>query len=509
MNIIPKPNCVEESDSKFVLDSKTTIKFDTVAMNAVQLLQETVKQSTGFELKEDDQAESNFIEFVVTCNGKMEDEEYILSIVSDSIVIIAKTYRGFIWGVQSLLQHFGEDIYSAKKIEKEWAVKYLVVNDKPRFPWRGAMLDVARHMTSLDNIKRLIDLLSMHKLNTLHLHLTDDQGWRVEIKKYPALTNIGSYRKKTLITHDERFIKRYENESYGGYYSQESLKDLVAYATKMGVTIVPEVDMPGHMQAAIASYPEFGCTNKKVETRTTWGISKDILTVNEITLNFVKDVLDEIMEIFPGRYIHIGGDEALKNHWKKSKEVQMKMADLGITNEENLQAWFMKQVVEHLNKNGRQALGWDEIMESNMDEGITITSWRNEKGGIEAVNRGLKAIMTPMQYTYFDHYQKDPKKEERLCIGGFTTLEKVYHYEPIPKDIPKGKEDQILGTQGQLWTEYIRSFNEATYMYFPRLIALAEVAWTQRYQMDFDDFKKRLEIMKKIFNVKGIVYCGD
>jgi hexosaminidase len=366
-------------------------------------------------------------------------------------------------------------------------------------------LDVCRHFFTKEEVMRFIDLIALYKFNRFHFHLTEDQGWRIEIKKYPKLTEIGAWRDSTLIGHALDRPKRYEDKRYGGFYTQEDIKEIVAYASLREITIVPEIDMPGHMQAAISAYPELGCTDQTLKPLCHWGICENILNVNDSTVGFMKDVLDEVMELFPGKYIHVGGDEALKYQWEEQRHIQDRMVELGLKSEMELQSWFIRQMAEHIQSKGREVIGWDEILEGGLADGAAVMSWRGEKGGMEAAAQGHKVVMTPEEYVYFDHYQGDREKEP-LAIHGFTNYEKVYNYKVLPENMPEEQKHLVMGSQGQLWTEYIPDMKHLEYMAFPRVCALAENLWTNSENKDFKSFEKRLDNHKKVLNNLKVNY---
>ncbi len=330
------------------------------------------------------------------------------------------------------------------------------IEDRPRFGWRGMMLDCSRHFMPIEFIYQWIDLLAIHKMNVFHWHLTDDQGWRIEIKKYPKLTEIGAWRKETLIGHAlSKQQHRYDGTPHGGFYTQDQIRSVVKYAAARNVTVVPEIEMPGHSQAAIAAYRHLGNTAQPIDVWTSWGVNANILNVEESTIRFFQDVLTEVMELFPSPFIHIGGDEALKDQWKASPRAQARMAELGLKNEHELQSWFIRRMDEFLASRGRTLVGWDEILEGGLAPGAMVMSWRGEEGGIAAADAGHDVVMSPQQRVYFDHYQSENKDEEPLAIGGFTPIEHVYQYEPVPAAMDEKAAAHVQGAQAQLWTEYV------------------------------------------------------
>jgi hexosaminidase len=358
-------------------------------------------------------------------------------------------------------------------------------------------------------VKKLIDVLALHKMNSFHWHLTDDQGWRIEIRKYPRLTEIGAWRKETLVgrlTSEKATDLKYDGRPHGGFYTQDDIREVVEYARERHINVVPEIELPGHAQAAIAAYPELGCTGEQVEVLMKWGVSPYLFNVREQTLTFLEDVLSEVMDLFPSRYIHTGGDETVKDQWKASAEIQAKIKELGLKNENELQAWVTRRMEQFLSLKGRRLIGWDEILEGGLAPGATVMSWRGEKGGIEAAKAGHDVVMAPTMYTYFDYLQSKDAAKEPLAIGGFIPVERVYGYEPIPREIPPEYAKHVLGAQGQLWTEYMPTPRQVEYMAFPRVSALAEVTWTPREKKDYADFQARLSAHLERLKILDVNY---
>ena len=357
------------------------------------------------------------------------------------------------------------------------------------------MLDCGRYFMPKEFIKKLIDLLALHKMNVFHWHLTEDQGWRIEIKKYPRLTEVGAWRKETLKGHLEvtRLRPRYDKRPHGGYYSQADVREIVAYARQRFITVVPEIEMPGHSQAAIAAYPELGNLAAPLEVSCTWGIHENVFNVNESTLLFLQDVLAEVLDLFPSQFIHIGGDECPKKQWRNSPVAQARMHELGLRNEDELQSYFIRRMDTFLNAHGRRLIGWDEILEGGLASDATVMSWRGEQGGIAAARAGHDVVMSPDHYTYLDYYQSWKIRREPLAIGGLLPLKKVYNYEPVPSALSSEEARHVLGAQGQVWTEYMPTPKSAEYMIFPRICALAEVLWTPAELKNYAGFTRRLE----------------
>jgi len=377
------------------------------------------------------------------------------------------------------------------------------ISDKPFFPYRGMMLDVSRHFYTTDEIKKTLDLLALHKINRFHWHLTDDQGWRIEIKKYPKLTETGSIRKETVIGRNSG---KYDNTPYKGYYTQEEIKDVVRYASERFITVIPEIELPGHASAALASYPELGCAGKDYIVQTQWGVFEQLFCPGkDSTFEFLEDVLEEVMELFPSEYIHIGGDEAPKTEWKKCPCCQALMKEKKIKNEDELQGYVTRRIEQFLNKYGRKIIGWDEILEGGVTPTATVMSWRGVNGGIEAARKGNNVIMTPYTYCYLDYYQNTDTINEPFAIGGYLPVEKVYSFDPYDK-LTAGEQRYIMGVQGNLWTEYITTYNNVQYMLLPRLSAIAEIGWSYD-RRNYGDFKKRMARVSKIFDACGYNYA--
>lgn len=420
------------------------------------------------------------------------DEQYTCAVTADGVRLSAPNASGLARAIQTLRQLFPAAIFAATPQSGPWELPCVRIADQPRFRWRGLHLDVCRHFFTIEEVRRFIELLALHRFNRLHLHLSEDQGWRIAINKYPRLTAVGSVRPCTVIGHESARPRQYDDTPYGGFYTQDELRELVAFAARRHIEIVPEIDMPGHMQAAIAAYPELGNTGMALQPRCHWGISQHILNAEDSTVRFMQDVLAEVMAIFPSRFIHVGGDEADKHEWNESRRIQDRMRELGVPDEHALQSWFIRQMDAFITANGRRLIGWDEILEGGLASGATVMSWRGEEGGIEAARQGHDVVMAPYQYVYFDHYQAEPVKEEPLAIGGLTTTAHVYAYEPIPAGLSAEQHEHVLGAQGQLWTEYIGSVDYLEYMTYPRACALAEVLWLAPEQKCYADFYARL-----------------
>jgi len=487
INIIPKPNSIKRTSGEFKLDYKTLIVAnDDTARWMADFLNDYLLKNYGFKLEVVNtlNEKKNSIVFVNPFIDVLPKEgSYRLNITKKKIEI-GGINEGLFYGLQSFLQLLPIN----QKVP--YKIPCVEITDAPRFRYRGLHLDVGRHFQPIEFVKKYLDMMAFYKMNFFHWHLTEDQGWRIEIKKYPKLTEIGSKRKETV---QGRQLKPYVGDGipYEGYYTQEQIKEVVAYAKARYITVVPEIEMPGHSLAAIAAYPEFACTPGPFEVATTWGIFKDIYCPKEETFKFLEDVLSEVVELFPGHYIHIGGDEAPKDRWKESQIAQDVIKREGLKDEHELQSYFIQRIERFLNSKGKRLIGWDEILEGGLAPNATVMSWRGEKGGVEAAKQKHDVIMTPTTHLYFD-YAQSKSKSEPINIGGFLPLSQVYSYNPTPKDLTDEEKQYILGSQGNVWTEYLKTPEAVEYMVFPRMIALSEVVWTQVENKSYDDFLSRL-----------------
>ena len=432
--------------------------------------------------------------------ARLGEEGYRLSVAGTRITIRAYRPAGVFYGVETLRQLLPPDIFREAPVAGvSWTVPVVDIEDMPRFSWRGAHLDVSRSFMPKEFVKKYIDLLALHKMNRFHWHLTDDQGWRIEIKRYPLLTSIGGWRRQSLVgvQHDYADTTQwiYDKVPHGGFYTQDDVREVVAYAGARFITVVPEIEMPGHAQAAIAAYPWLGNTGQQLEVLTHWGVDQNILNPSDSAIHFMQDVLTEVLALFPSHWVHTGGDEAPKMQWQASPVAQARIRELGLHSENELQSWMTAQMSRFLEARGRALIGWDEILEGGT-EGLAanavVMSWRGMEGGIAAAQAGHDVVMTPTSNTYFDYYQSQNRGAEPLAIGGFLPLDTVYAFEPVPASFDSAQASHILGTQGQIWTEYQRNPKNVEYMVFPRLVALAEVAWTPRELRNFADFSARL-----------------
>jgi hexosaminidase len=489
--IIPKPQSLQIGKSKFTINDKTKIVVPSNAKESIPVAEQLalrIKILKTFSPEIVNNVTNNSIVFQT--NKGLSNEAYELTVKPTSIIIEASSAVGHFYGLQTLFQLLPSEIFGAsQKQNLELSVPECIIKDAPRFGYRGVMLDVGRHFFSVDFIKKFIDILAMHKLNNLHWHLTEDQGWRIEIKKYPKLTEIGSIRKETMLGHyrDQKF----DGKPYGGFYTQDQIREIVAYSQTKFVNIVPEIEMPGHALAAIAAYPELGCTGEQYEVGTKWGVEERVYCPSEKTFSFLEDVLTEVIDLFPSPYIHIGGDECPKEMWKKSSFCQDLIKKENLKDEHGLQSYFIQRIDKFVTSKGRKIIGWDEILEGGLSPNATVMSWRGEEGGIEAAKQKHDVIMTPNNYLYLDYYQSDPANEP-IAIGGFLPLDKTYSYEPLSSELSEDEAKYIKGVQANLWTEYIATPEYAEYMLLPRAIALAEIAWTKDKTKNYQDFSNRL-----------------
>ncbi|HOO98695.1 MAG TPA: beta-N-acetylhexosaminidase [Bacteroidales bacterium] len=509
--IIPAPLSLTPGKGHFRFTDRTMIIIpaaDGEARLAASLLATLSGNPTGIvpEIVEGDKPKRGSV-FMAYDRQIANAEGYVLDITSKHIKITAGTAAGFFYAVQSLRQLMPPAVEEASIVDGlEISVPACLITDEPAFGYRGMHLDVGRHMFPVAAIKKYIDMLALHKMNTFHWHLTEDQGWRIEIKKYPALTETGAYRNETVIGHAGRPPLKYDGTRYGGFYTQEEVKEVVAYAKERFITVIPEIEMPGHALAALASYPELSCTGGPFEVGEKWGVYEDIFCAGrEETFTFLQDVLSEVISLFPGTYIHIGGDEAPKARWEKCRLCQKRIRDEGLADEHELQSYFIQRIEKFLLANGKRLIGWDEILEGGLAPEATVMSWRGIKGGIAAAKEKHDVIMTPNSHVYLDYYQAEPAGEP-LAIGGYLPLEKVYSFNPLPAELTPEEQKHILGVQGNVWTEYIATPEHMEYMAFPRAFAIAETGWTPDRLKDFEDFLARLEVQKKRYDVLNLNY---
>ena len=508
--IVPKPQKLQEEPGQFVFNERTAVAFNKEIPKVsyvVDFIRDRFGLPMNFPFPKATQTDSNVIVLKIDQSIKGPDGAYRLKISPQKIEINAPNARGLFYGVQTIRQLLPPAVESRDTVVgQEWTIPCAKIDDAPRFPYRGLHLDVGRHFFPVKFIKKYIDLIAFNKMDYFHWHLTEDQGWRIEIKKYPKLTQIGAWRKETQVGHGGKKPYIFDGERYGGYYTQDQVREIVDYAKKRFVTIIPEIEMPGHSLAALASYPWLGCTGGPYQVATRWGIFKDVYCAGkESTFKFLEDVLSEVIELFPGKYIHIGGDECPKDRWKTCPYCQARMKKEGLKDEHELQSYFIQRIEKFLLSKGRYIIGWDEILEGGLAPQATVMSWRGEKGGIAAAKLHHDVVMTPGPYCYFDHYQADPATQP-LAIGGFLPMKKVYSYDPVPKELAPDEQKYILGAQGNVWSEYLLNSKYVEYMAFPRACALAEVVWTQKENKDWHDFLSRMQGVYKHLGAMNVNY---
>jgi hexosaminidase len=525
-NIIPKPAVMTVLTGTFSLNTNTVLVINNQAdQTIVDLFNEYLKNYYGFTLKQSPaRPQKNFISFV-TVQTILPGEEgaYAISVSGDNISVDGQTASGSFYGMQTLIQ-----LLPVNNLSKTFTIPSVNINDKPRFAYRGMHLDVGRHFFPVSFIKKYIDFLALHKMNYFHWHLTEDQGWRIEIKKYPELTKTGAWRNGTIIGRYPG--KGSDNKPYGGFYTQEEVKEVVAYASKRFITVVPEIEMPGHSGAAIASYSYLSCfpdeptkipanmiskqsiaqqkAGRKKLVQETWGVFDDVFCAGkESTFQFLQDVMDEVLALFPSKYIHVGGDECPKTNWKRCPLCQKRIKDEGLKNEHELQSYFIQRMEKYLNSKGRTLIGWDEILEGGLAPNAVVMSWRGEEGGIAAAKEKHDVIMTPGGWCYLDHSQS--QNEDSVTIGGYTPVDKVYNYEPIPADLNNEQGKYIKGAQGNVWTEYMGNTRKVEYMIFPRMSALSEVLWSPKESRDWKEFETRLKQQFKRYDLWKTNYSTE
>jgi hexosaminidase len=503
-SIIPKPKFLEEHAGSFALTDKVTIYFvDKKLQPLADYALAAIKEMSGLQLQRrvffPQPKNARSILLTIDSSVKTNGEGYELNVQPFVIRIKAKAGAGLFYGIQTLLQLL--------PVNGSHQIPCVSIIDEPRFAWRGMLFDNCRHMFSVEFIKKFIDQLAYHKLNKFHWHLTDDQGWRIEIKKYPRLQQIAAYRNGTQFIDGRKGV---DSIRYGGFYTQEQIKDVVAYAASRYIEVIPEIEMPGHSVAAITAYPYLACntasfgTGKPFEVRKVWGVSKDLYCAgNDSVFTFLQNVLTEVMQLFPSQYIHIGGDEAPHDAWKQCPKCQKRMKDEGLKDEDELQSWFIRRIEKFINSKGKKIIGWEEIINGGMTKSATIQSWLGVESGLQAAKNGNDAIMSPYSHLYFDGYQGD-EKIEPLAIGYWTPLDTVYSFEPVHPALTKEEAKHILGAQANLWTEFIATGDYFEYMVFPRIAALSEIDWTEKDKRNLGDFKKRLQTQYQRYAKQGL-----
>jgi hexosaminidase len=509
--IIPSPVSIKEMQGNFSFTRKSKIVLSAVNDEnklAADFLAGLVKTPTGIVLPvvQGNKAVSGSV-FMSIDTSVRNNEGYTLKITPKRVIIKARTAVGFFYAVQTIRQLLPPDV------EKDSVVSNLILKvpsceiaDEPRFAYRGMHLDVGRYMFPVEYIKRYIDMIALHKMNVFHWHLTEDQGWRIEIKKYPKLTEVGAFRQETVVDRPDNKSALYDGKPYGGFYSQNDVREIVAYAKSRFITIIPEIEMPGHSLAALAAYPELSCKGGPFEVGKTWGVFEDVYCAGkEETFKFIEDVLTEVIDLFPGKYIHIGGDECPKTRWKKCPLCQKRIKYEGLKDEKELQSYFIKRIEKFLISKNRKLIGWDEILEGGLAPEATVMSWRGVTGGIEAAKQGHDVIMSPDKYVYLDYYQSESDVQP-LAIGGYLPLENVYSFDPQFAELSAEEQKHILGLQGNLWSEYLNTPQYMEYMAYPRMFAISETGWTPASKKDFEDFLARFKVQRMRYDKIGINY---
>jgi len=513
VEVIPQPASVEVYEGTFDAAGAAFKADEDFCQLAKDAIAEFEADLAGASAKASASADTRFI---FEKDGGLGEEEYSIEVCGKKAVIRAAGLKGVFYAIQTLRQMLPAEVYTgAAAPEADWTLPCMKIQDKPRFGYRGMHLDVSRHFFDINEVKKYIDIMAIHKLNVLHWHLTDDQGWRLEIKKYPQLTQTGAVRKQTIIGHG-RDRKGYDNTPYGEgcFFTQDQVKEVIAYAAARGIEIIPEIDLPGHMLAALACFPELGCTGGPYEVWGRWGIADDVLCVGkEETMKFLEDVLAEVADLFPSEYVHSGGDECPKVRWEECPHCQAKIAELGLKDDDRhkaehyLQSYVTNRMEQFLSTKGKKIIGWDEILEGEIAPNATVMSWRGVEGGLEAVRMGHDAIMVPYTHLYLDYYQSKDKAEEPLAIGGYIPVELVYSFEPFTEEMTDQEKSHILGIQANLWTEYITTDSYLEYMLLPRMSALSEIQWCEPENKDYDRFLGNMDNMAGIYDILGYNYA--
>lgn len=509
-SIIPAPMKVKIGQGKFQITASTHICADKDFQKEAQLLAARLRTATGFPLKikpASEGAPGDILLANSTANSSSGAEGYELAITTNNVDIQAPTAAGIFYGCQSFLQLLPSQIFSDHRVKDiDWQVPSLHIEDQPRFPWRGFMLDVSRHFFTKKEVEQVLDLMALYKLNTFHWHLVDDQGWRIEIKKYPRLTSVGAWRDDIGFGLDPAASTAYKHKRYGGFYTQKDIRDVVAYAAARHITIVPEIEMPGHSSAALLAYPEYLCHNATLTNLPQkGGIFKGVYCAgNDRTFDFLQDVLAEVAPLFPGKFIHIGGDEVPKNNWKACPDCQERIHAEHLKDEKELQAYFTRRVEKIVNAQGKSLIGWSEIREGGLASSAALMDWIG--GGAESAASGHDVVMSPTKFCYFDYYQSTNRSAEPKAIGGFVSLEKVYQFDPVPDNLAPENLHHVLGGQANLWAEYVPNIHHVEYMMFPRLGALAEVDWSPKEARNWEDFKVRAALNEKRLDAMGVNY---
>jgi hexosaminidase len=510
--IIPQPNSITLKEGDFIIspDTKIILRGSESFTSDINWFNDYLEKNYGFRLETipSESKIGNFIQFEYPDFEGGLKENYHLDVNKARIKVTAEgNGAGAFYALQTLVQLMPPQEFTSLKAppKKTFQIPCVHIEDRPRYQWRGMHLDVCRHFFPISFVKRYIDLIAAYKMNVFHWHLTEDQGWRIEIKKYPKLTSIGAWRSGTMAGSYKD--KKYDTIRYGGFYTQEEIKDVVAYATARHITILPEIEMPGHSLAAIAAYPWLSCTGQKQEVAKGWGVFEDVYCTKDSTFQFLEDVLTEVIALFPGKYIHIGGDECPKTRWKTCPNCQNLIKKEKLKDEHELQSYFITRIEKFLNSKGKQIIGWDEILEGGLAPNAAVMSWRGTEGGIAAAKQKHNVVMSPGKPCYFDHYQSKNKSAEPLAIGGFNPLDSVYNYNPTPKVLNEQEAQFIMGAQGNVWTEYILNEKQVEYMAVPRMVALSEVLWAEPKNKNFQNFVLRLNKNKFILDNWQVNYA--
>lgn len=500
VSIIPVPVEVKSPAiaGSFTITAKTSIILEGSGMdNSVNFFNLYLEELYGFTLKTSKSESANGIHLNFERMDKPIPGAYTLEVKKNGIYISGDNENGVFYGIQSLIQLLPVEKSTSFKIP------FISITDYPRFAYRGLMLDVGRHFFPVDFVKKYIDYIALHKMNYFHWHLTEDQGWRFPVPKYPRLTQVGGFRDGTIIGRYPG--KGNDNTRYGGSYTRDEIKEVVAYAGQRYITVVPEIEMPGHSSAALTAYPNLGCTGGPYQVQQTWGVHNEVFCAgNDSVFTLLENVIDEVVSLFPSKYIHIGGDESPKTRWKTCPKCQKRIKDNNLKDEHELQSYFIQRMEKYINGKGKTIIGWDEILEGGLAPNAVVMSWRGEKGGIEAAKQNHDVIMTPGSHVYLDHAQSKP--EDSVTIGGYLPIKTVYSYEPVPKELSAAEGKHVLGAQGNMWTEYMSNTRKVQYMLFPRLAALSEVLWSPAERKDWADFEKRLQLQLKRYNLWKINY---
>jgi hexosaminidase len=534
-DIVPQPVALERGAGEYALTSATRIVATGAALPEAAMLRDYLRPATGFDLPLATRDVDNAIRLQLDSKLALGKEGYRLVSNARGVTITAADAAGLFYGVQTLRQMLPADIYRQAKVQRDWKLAAATIEDRPRFGWRGSHLDVVRHFMPKTFLLKHLELLAQAKMNVFHWHLTDDQGWRIEIKRYPLLTQVGAWRTETQLTPRPGDAPglRYDGQPHGGYYTQDDVREVVAFAAARHITVVPEIEMPGHARAAIAAYPELGNQpGTQLAVGRDWGVIPEVFSAEDGTIAFLQQVLDEVLVLFPGRYIHVGGDEVPKTEWASSPAALARLKQLKLVADtttlqdlqnytdaqgkpvehpalHGLHSWFINQMDAHLAKQGRRLIGWDEILDGGLAQGATVMSWRGVEGGLKAANAGHDVVMTPERDTYLDYYQADPKTpgfREPPGARQVTTLARVYGYDPLPAGLPPALAHHVLGSQAQLWTEYMADSRHVEYMAWPRLLAMAETLWTPTARKDYNQFQQRLAPALQRLDVQDVNY---